>query len=616
MSNLFLFWMYMVKFVTTNYNLKYYDCTKPENLKLFNKVCVNAEHMENGKTEEWTLLQIEQSVKTSGWSCQAKKSSFEYYCGAWSHVKIMKIPSIDIPVSLTPEHCRMIVTSQVMGLPFLQTPTAVKLGGETIISVSAHGIIHDKDKKVTCEGESVKVGDTIIDEVLELDQWRITILQEEFKYGIGDAGPGRIMTRFTHDLLPQKCTVSDGGCVTERTYIWDVPFGRGSCQLVEVQQLKLISVNDGKEWIDPDKRLVFKDEGMVELPQGCPSGQMMKTGWDLLRLTKVKDGFHKLEGDEVDIALYGDISNSYLEMSLENKLNQLDTRLHHQLCETSMVEANRIQRTVDGRFTTRLGDAIAVFTCPEKIGKIVIPEEGCYNKVPMEGGQFVDLGTRIGSLHAERVPCNQHFPMMVLTQEDEWVTLGKTITRVERPANLHEKGGQLFEEDFIKQRGIYSKQEIAAWETMAGWGDVRESVTSKITMGVMNTAGRDYQYPSYNLKLLEAGVKRELSPWENLMETVEDYTGLLCVTILIGWMVQFGVTISILLWTFVKEGFRTTTAVCFTLCCTGPHLIWRARQKMQRSNLRRAAEMEMDSVDPTDVSAVELLGTKSRNEVA
>ena len=29
-----------------------------------------------------------------------------------------------------------------------------------------------------------------------------------------------------------------------------------------------------------------------------------------------------------------------------------------------------------------------------------------------------------------------------------------------------------------------------------------------------------------------------------------------------------------------------------------------------------AAEMEMGSVDPTDVSAVELLGTKSRNEVA
>ena len=81
-------------------------------------------------------------------------------------------------------------------------------------------------------------------------------------------------------------------------------------------------------------------------------------------------------------------------------------------------------------------------------------------------------------------------------------------------------------------------------------------------------------------------------------------------------MLQFGVTISILLWTLVKEGFRTTTAVCVTLCCTGPHLIWRARQKMQRSNLRRAAEMEMDSVDPTDVSAVELLGTKSRNEVA
>ena len=124
-----------------------------------------------------------------------------------------------------------------------------------------------------------------------------------------------------------------------------------------------------------------------------------------------------------------------------------------------------------------------------------------------------------------------------------------------------------------------------------GLGDMRESVTSKITMGVMNTAGRDYQYPSYNLELLEAGIKRALSPSENLMDTIKDYTGLLCVAILIGWIVQFAVTISILLWTLIKEGFRTKT----TVCCTGPHLIWCAPQKMRCSNLRRAAEMEMES---------------------
>ena len=598
----------MVKIVVTDYNLKYYDCTKPENLKLFNKVCVNENSVEDGDMEEWTLLQIEQSVETNGWSCQARKSTFEYFCGAFSHVKIMKIPSIDVPVNLTPEHCRMLVTTQSIGLPFLQTSTAVKLGGETIISVSAHGLIHDSDRKVACEGESLKVGNTIIDDVLELDQWRITIRQEEFRYNIGDAGPGRIMTRFTHDLLPQKCGVSDGGCVTDRTYIWDVPYGRGLCQLVEVQQLKLTSINGGKELIDPDRRLVFRNEGMVELPQGCPSGQMMKTGWNMLRLTKVKEGFHKLKADELDITLYSDVSDSYLEMSLENKLNQLDNRLHYQLCETSTVEANRIQRTVDGRFTTRLGDAVAVFTCPEKIGKIIVPTEGCYNKVPMENGRFVDLRTRVAGLHAERIPCNQHFPMMILTQEGEWVTLGKTITRVERPANLHEKGGQLFEENFIKQRGIYSKQEIAAWETMAGWGDVRESVTSKITMGVMNTGERGYQFPSYNLALLEAGVKRELSPWENLMEAVENYTGLLCVAILIGWMIQFGITISILLWTLTKEGLSAAASVLFTLMCTGPHLIVRARRRMRRQNMKRTAEMELEA--STDVSAVELLSAK------
>ena len=92
------------------------------------------------------------------------------------------------------------------------------------------------------------------------------------------------------------------------------------------------------------------------------------------------------------------------------------------------------------------------------------------------------------------------------------------------------------------------------------------------------------------------------------MEAVENYTGLLCVAILIGWIIQFGITISILLWTLTKDGLSAAASVLFTLMCTGPHLIVRARRRMRRQSMKRTAEMELEV--STDVSAVELLSAK------
>ena len=140
------------------------------------------------ETEEWNLIQVENQVKTSGWSCQVKRSTFTFMCGLWSYTKIMKIPSVDINVEVSTQMCSSLVNTLTFGLPYIPKPISIKLGAENIISINELGLIHTEHSTVSCEGQSAKIGDTVIGEVLELDQWRIIILQEEFKYKITAAG--------------------------------------------------------------------------------------------------------------------------------------------------------------------------------------------------------------------------------------------------------------------------------------------------------------------------------------------------------------------------------------------------------------------------------------------
>lgn len=584
-----------------DYTLKYFDCAKPEKLTYYYyENCVNGQVVST-KPEEWNLIQVEDQVRTSGWSCQVKRSTFTFMCGLWSYTKIMKIPSVDINVEVSPQMCSSMVNSLTFGLPYIPKPVSIKLGTENIISINELGMIHTEHSTVSCEGQSAKVGNTVIGEVLELDQWRIIILQEEFKYKITDIGSGRIMTRFSHVLLPQSCTISLGGCVADRSYVWDPLVGRQVCQLVEVQKLSLVEVNGGERLVDMTRKLIFQKGKMVQLPQGCPKGEMMETGWEDLRLTKTT-GFQKIEADEIKLDLYSDVRDGYLEYNMETKLTQLEGQLHQQLCMTKWIEPGTIQRTFDNKFTTRLGDAVAIFGCEEKIGKILpASSDQCFNKIQIENGLFVDLQTRIATKSASIIPCNSHFPYFIRTEQEVWVTL-PLLTRVDAPTEMQTE--KEYREDFAKTRGLYTKEELESWEQTTGWGDVHSAVMSKITMGVMNKGNN--QQPYYNLDMLEDEVKAELDPWDGWMQTVENWTGILCIIIIIGWVLQLTFALLLMCWTLVKEGLVAAATVLFVLLCSPCHIVHKAQKRKERYNLDRKMEVDQEQIEMLETRETEV----------
>ena len=58
---------------------------------------------------EYQLLQQIGYQTVDGWSCEIRHSTFEFYCGVYSHLKLIKIPDIEISLPVTPGECRKFV---------------------------------------------------------------------------------------------------------------------------------------------------------------------------------------------------------------------------------------------------------------------------------------------------------------------------------------------------------------------------------------------------------------------------------------------------------------------------------------------------------------------------
>ena len=94
------------------YNIKYFDCSKPSAIYKYetSHLCKESEAKEEPKSH-MSVLQRLKNKSLSGHSCQVVRSSWTYYCGAYSHSKIAEIPQIEVTEGLSPNTCNDMVNS-------------------------------------------------------------------------------------------------------------------------------------------------------------------------------------------------------------------------------------------------------------------------------------------------------------------------------------------------------------------------------------------------------------------------------------------------------------------------------------------------------------------------
>ena len=573
------------------HQLRYNDCSSPTDIIRLDalEACNQKQRqLDMTKYQNYILLQRVGELETGGWHCYMEVSDFLLFCGAFSHMKLLKTPTVDKPTQVSQAQCREWVTSERFVPPGTSETRVLTLPGTTVISVNSLGVVHPEGQ-VSCQGQDLKIGGNILEDILELTQYKITLTQETF-----EIRNNRVEAVAAHSVLPPDCIVENRGCITnEGTYVWDPILNH--CKLRNVREV--ILMEEGPMLVDHTNKLTFEMDGEIVTPYGCPAEEkIFATKWRNLYLTKGQ-GFARLSPADVDIALYSATRADYLEWTVEDKVNILTQDFAGQLCETRYGSTtNKILRLKGAEdFGMRSGDAFLTFKCPEKTSTIAVPDGNCYDAVKLENGLFVDLVMRVARRHASKMDCSTHFPMYIQTLAGSWVTISDEVRAVDPPQHKEILNGYPEHESFTVA-GLYTQEELDSWEMLATWGDYHEAVTNHLSQGICRS---EENGPCPRAAGIVAGTRYDLtkllvavglaSPWERFNSWVQANVGILCVVVLIVYGIQWSIAIGMAVYSFATDGPGTAFGGLYATFCPTPHMYSRLRRANKR---RREREKE------------------------
>ena len=97
------------------HQLLYNDCSSPTDIIRLDalEACNQKQRqLDMTKYQSYILLQRVGELETGGWHCYMEVSDFLLFCGAFSHMKMLKTPTVDKPTPVTQAQCREWVTSE------------------------------------------------------------------------------------------------------------------------------------------------------------------------------------------------------------------------------------------------------------------------------------------------------------------------------------------------------------------------------------------------------------------------------------------------------------------------------------------------------------------------
>ena len=575
----------MIIVMVKGYTVKYNDCRKPKQIFKYatDGLCDNVIGESKGKTY-MSVVQKVAETKLKGYSCQIVKSRWKIYCGSFSHSKVATIPEVEIRKAVSTSTCSDMINSKKF-ITRNQQSFELKMNEETIIRVAEKGQISDNNDQVQCKGQPTRINGQIIDNIVVLAQIKIVIMEEDFILN------GANLEVVSNHLI-LDCQPTAGGCRTiEKTFIW----GKGDlddCPLRKVRELQV--KEEGEYWIDESRNVVLKKLGPVAAPAGCTNVLLHRTEYEGIFLTEDSTSFLPL-GNNMKIANYIEARDDFIMYEVERKIEQLKGRFQENLCsqqfnQNSEGEVVRIE-TLSNNFALRSGETTYVFECESKEDKIR-EESQCFEDIPVGEVGFVTPVTRLFTKFSKVVNCNGKFPSTVRS-EQSWVELRPSPTPIPAPDKLPVKFHSSHHMD-MSYGGIYTEKEINAWEEHIEKQNFHKSVLKKISQGVQRSIVTDKE-EGYTLDNLL--IPSPLSWVENAKKTVENYTGYLCMAVLMIEFIKGLSILSCLVMSFIREGIVGFLAVLAMLICPAQEALNKMKRRAKREKRNKQPLLEVEEAE-------------------
>ncbi len=573
---------------TDAYTINYFDCNDATKIHRYqmNELCEDSNNGHN-TTKEYKLLQRVKKYDLEGYSCQITKTTFNFYCGAYAHLKLMRVPDIELNVPVSLLQCMDLVTKRTYTAPDGKKHRLV-IQDEVNIKSQDLGVLHDGDDSVSCEGQQIKMGEHIINDALQMSQ--IKILLQRQKYTTDRKR--RIEVTGEHLRLPTNCKLITGVCRTARkTFVWTPPGSK--CELEQIRTVRLRQERD--YLVDDDNKILLKPVGSAPSPSRCATTTLTTTEYSDIFLAE--RGQFPMMGNDVRLSIYVQGLADYTLHSAEKLIEEAATKAKLKLCKQKyQLEDNIIHHVEGSHFASRKGDVAYLFQCKEKTGTIQ-PQSKCFKNIPIEGG-FVNAISRVFTQHSAPTRCNQNFPLEVNTNEG-WITLNPQPTQVHAPAELPLEHYIVHHND-LAGGGMYTENELKNWQDHLEDGSYADAVIGTLSYGVCINSGSCSNEGdvtnNFDLSRLNPLVGLEqLSPWAQLDKFLTTNAAYLAAIVIMIEITRILIMLVTLTTTFLREGIQGLVAILFMTCCGQLHKYQKIRRRAQESRTH-ASNVEMQGL--------------------
>ena len=203
---------------------------------------------------------------------------------------------------------------------------------------------------------------------------------------------------------------------------------------------------------------------------------------------------------------------------------------------------------------------------------------------------------RLFTEHSPKRVCNQHFGLKIRTMEMKWIEINPGLKRIPTPEILPDRDNTSFSHEDISQGGIYTGVELSNWRWHMQLGDLHESISQGISLGVCANDGSCPAPASgiqYDLqKLLNRA--EGLNPLSKIKETIAEYGAYLSAAVIILELLKFVLTAATIANHIITDGIEGAKALIYLILCGD--LI--QSQKIKKRQKRRRVQEDPVDVDP------------------
>ena len=577
------------------YSINYYDCSTPKEVQTY-RVENSCEIKNQTKVERkgYTLLQDWLLESIIGFSCRVTRSTLVEYCGLFSHMKLAQAPDIEVHYPLSVEQCLHLVNTE----KFLNRN--VKIGAETILHQNDLGGIQISDNAVSCRGQQARIGESVVNDILQVSQYKVTVIKEKFNV---DVRKNQVEVMATHEMLPIQCGPESGGCqAVDRTFVWSMPSNR--CTLEKVRTVTM--EEDSGYLVDRTHKVLLKKGTPVPAGSGCPNVPLYLTEYPHLYLSETTNWLGPEMGNDLDMEVYIKGRDDYLAFELEGKINREDGALQRKSCEDSIthqLDQGGLLPLGGGAFMKRNGDTIKKFRCQQKVG-VLEERDTCFSAIPISGG-FVKPSNRIFTRYSAKKHCNHFFGLKIKSLDGVWLEINPHIKELPEPRELPLMEHELEHED-LSTGGIYTEGELKACTQHLEMGDYHDAIMESITYQSYglgsNLQPMPFEAASNWIQKPEIG-----SPLKTFCKWIESWGTYICLIALLVEAGHLSVWLVAAWLTFAQAGVEGFKALLYLMCCKP---LQHSQRVSRRNDRIRKQDRQRMTLDPPNTSTEEgLQGT-------